>query len=95
MNKETKTNQIFVRAALMLLTMVLTSATAWADSTFSRGNGSEGSPYLIATTADLDQLAIDVNGGNTYSGKFFKMTADIAYTPETLWNDATSEERRI
>ena len=35
-----------------------------------------------------------MNGGNTYSGKFFKMTADIAYTYTTAWDDATSTENK-
>ena len=77
---------------MTLALMMLMATTAWADSTFSGGSGTAGDPYLIASTTDLNQLASDVNGGNTYSGKFFKMTADITYTYSKAWNDATSEE---
>ena len=37
---------------MTLALMALTTATAWADSTFSGGNGSQGNPYQIATTAE-------------------------------------------
>ena len=82
-------------AVLLLAVMMMTTLgvqTARADSAFSGGDGSEGDPYRIKTTADLNQLATDVNGGNTYSGTYFKMTADIAYAYTTAWNDATSTE---
>ena len=42
------------RAAVTLALVMLTTATAWADSAFSGGSGTEGDPYQIATTADLD-----------------------------------------
>lgn len=87
-----KIKEFSKRAAVLLLVMMLSATTSWADSAFSGGSGTEGDPYRIATTADLNQLATDVNGGNTYSGKYFKMTADIAYTYTTAWNDATSTE---
>ncbi len=41
------------------------------------GSGTETDPYKISTAADLQQLATDVNGGNTYSGIYFKVTANI------------------
>lgn len=41
------------------------------------GSGTESSPYLISTAEQLQQLATDVNGGNTYSGTYFKLTQDI------------------
>jgi len=81
----------------MLLLAVMTAAqTAWAQTqsfpTASGGDGTEGSPYLIATTADLDALAADVNSGTAYSGTYFRMTADIDYAHTTDWDDATSTE---
>ena len=48
-----------------------------SDSTFSGGSGSQTDPYLISTVADLQQLATDVNGGNSYSDKYFKLANDI------------------
>ncbi|MBQ6005794.1 MAG: hypothetical protein IJL14_06070 [Selenomonadaceae bacterium] len=52
---------------------------------FSGGNGTKDNPYRISSQADLEQLAKDVNGGdfggsNSYHGKYFKLTNDIALT---------------
>ena len=44
---------------------------------FSGGSGTADDPYLISTVADLNKLASDVNGGNSYGGKHFKLTKDI------------------
>ena len=81
-----------LRAAVTLALVMITTAAAWADSAFSGGDGTEGNPYRIATTDDLDQLATDVNGGIKYSGKYFKMTADISYAYTDAWNNAASIE---
>jgi len=59
---------------------------------FSIGSGTETDPFIIATTDDMDQLAADVNGGTTYSGTHFLMTADLDYsgkdyTPVGNWNN--------
>ena len=48
------------------------------------GEGTAASPYIITTTTQLDQLATNVNNGNDYSGKFFKLGADITYSTEGL-----------
>ena len=82
------------RAAMLLLAVMLTmtAQTAWADSAFSGGSGSKADPYKIASTADLNQLAKDVNGGNDYRGKYFVLTQDITYDHTTAWNDANSTE---
>ena len=83
---------------MMLLVMMLTTTTAWADSAFSGGDGSQGDPYQIKTIADLGQLATDVNGGNDYNGKYFRLRNDIDFNddttlkPTTAWDDATSQE---
>lgn len=44
MKRETS-NLFKTRAATVLLTMMLTTATAWAQSTFSGGDGSQANPY--------------------------------------------------
>ena len=41
------------------------------------GEGTEDSPYLIASTTDWNNLVSAVNAGETYSGKYFKMTANV------------------
>ena len=37
-------------------------------------------PYLIKSIADMTQLANDVNGGETYAGKFFALVENLEYT---------------
>ena len=64
------------QAALMLLTMLFTTLTTQAQS-FGGGSGTSTDPYIITTTDDLDQLATDVNGGNLYSYKYFRLDADL------------------
>ena len=49
---------------------------AWAD--FSGGDGSAKNPYIISSSDDWNQLAINVGNGTTYSGKFFRLDADIS-----------------
>ena len=46
------------------------------------GSGTEDSPYLLSSAADLQQLAADVNAGNAYTGEFFQITNDITLTGE-------------
>ena len=67
--------RFFSRAA-MLLMMLLTTQTAWAFV----GGGTSADPYKIANANDLIQLATDVNGGETYSNKYFQQTAPITLT---------------
>ena len=51
------------------------TARAW------EGSGTTSyDPYLIKTIADMTQLANDVNGGETYAGKFFALAEDLTYT---------------
>ncbi len=51
--------------------------------------------YIITTPEGLNLLATLVNGSDQYngfSGKFFKLGADIAYTYTSQWNDTESNE---
>ena len=61
----------------------------WA--TQSTGD-SESDPYIIYNKDQLNLLATNVNAGNNYSGKYFKLGADIAYSHTTDWNNASSTE---
>jgi uncharacterized repeat protein (TIGR02543 family) len=74
------------RVALLLLLTLLTTATAWADSTFSGGSGTSDDPYKINTPTDLNQLAADVNSGTKYQGKYFKLGDNIEYDKNTANN---------
>lgn len=42
-----------------------------------RGSGTEADSYIIESTANLQQLITDVNRGNDYAGKYFRLTKDI------------------
>ncbi len=51
--------------------------------------------YIITTPEGLNLLATLVNGSDQYngfSGKFFKLGADIAYSYSSQWNDSESTE---
>ena len=41
------------------------------------GSGTAESPYIIASTANWNYLMEQVNGHNSYSGKYFRLDADI------------------
>ncbi|MBQ8712112.1 MAG: leucine-rich repeat protein, partial [Prevotella sp.] len=62
--------KILAMVAVALMT-VIQGARAWD------GSGTVTDPYLIKTSDDWKRLASDVVGGNTFSGQFFTMTADI------------------
>ena len=54
------------------------------------GLGTESSPYLIASTTDWDNLSAAVIGGETYSGKYFKMTANVGTVSTTVGTSASA-----
>ena len=54
------------------------------------GAGTEASPYEISTTTDWNNLVSAVNGGETYSGTYFKMTANISVTTWMFYGATTS-----
>ena len=63
---------------LILLALMAFAPMAWAQQQFSGGTGTETDPYLISNVNDWNTLANSVNSGiSTYSGQYFKMTADI------------------
>ena len=56
--------------------------TLWPDLWDVAGgnDGSEEHPYTITTTGGLDQLAAQVNEGNDFKDKFFRLGNDITYS---------------
>ena len=50
------------------------------------GSGTEADPYIIESTANLQQLILHVNeGSNGYAGKYFRLTKDILINSDE-WN---------
>ena len=56
-------------------------------STEFEGMGTSSSPYLIRSAADLRLMADECMNGNTFKGKYFKMTADIIINENVLDSD--------
>ena len=67
--------------SVLLLSMVLVvmcmPALTWAASVSIDGRGSEDSPYLITSVEDLNDFAENVRNGETYAGKYIKLTTDL------------------
>ena len=62
------------------LTFVLVLAMVMSVSSFAiayEGDGSESNPYLIKDLTDLETLRNEVNAGQNYAGKYFKLAASI------------------
>ena len=73
-----------ILSILALLLMTVTQG-AWAQVTPNlAGEGTQASPYLIASTTDWNNLSAAVNGGETYSGNYFKMTANVGTVATTV-----------
>ena len=69
-------------AALFIINPGLgrSAAAAWdgtAAESFEGGNGDSSDPYIIKTAEQLAFLAKQVNGGETYHGKYFQLEADL------------------
>ena len=58
---------------------------------FASGNGTKNNPYTIKYTSDLDHLATFVNNGQDYSGVYFVLCNDIAYSYSKDWNFSDDE----
>ena len=50
------------------------------------GSGTEEDPYLIKFSFQLDSLASRVNAGDSYTGVYFKLAADLDYSKVALDN---------
>lgn len=53
-------------------------------SAYSGGNGTEQTPYLISSKADMEQLASMTNAGQTYAGIHFLLTRDLTGEADTI-----------
>jgi hypothetical protein len=61
------------------VTSDLSFIARYAEYWDGTGMGTIGDPYLVATTADLDQLATRVNEGQDFLDKYFLLVEDLAY----------------
>ena len=96
------TNNTFAKKTLAIAAMLIINLFAFsylAVAQFGGGSGTEYDPYLIYNTDQLDQLAADVNNGNTYNNVYFKLMDDLDYTNKTytpigcVYFDGTVVER--
>ncbi len=65
---------------LLVLPLDIMAFSTWDGASaapWTKGSGAASSPYIIETAEQLAYLAQQVNAGTTYSGKYFKMAADI------------------
>lgn len=58
---------------------------------FASGSGTKNDPYTIKYASDLDHLATFANNGQNYSGVYFVLSNDIAYSHNSYWNFAENE----
>lgn len=54
------------------------------------GTGTEENPYLIQSIEDLVALSNNVNAGESYEGKIFKLERDLNFASTNSYVDATS-----
>lgn len=84
---------------VMVMGISLSSYAAWnSDATaWTQGDGSEQNPFLIENEAQLSHLQQTVTTGETYQGKFFRLTADLDMGGKQMpsighYNDYTTQE---
>ena len=84
---------------VMVMGISFSSYAAWnGDATaWTQGDGSEQNPFLIENEAQLSHLQQTVTAGETYQGKFFRLTADLDMAGKQMpsignYNDYTTQE---
>ncbi len=77
----------------LLATALLTCGAMATAQTYGGGDGSESSPYIISTAAQLTELSTQVSGGNTYAGKYFVMSADITWDASSTFTPIGSSSK--
>lgn len=78
------------KVIIAIASMLVFGQGAWAQTTSftvtETENGTKEKPFLIESVEDLNALASDVNSGNSYEGKYFKLTAEdgLDYSGKTF-----------
>ena len=80
----TGTNDAYTLTMNNAASIITADFALWDEK--NGADGSEAKPYIIKTPAGLDKLAQRVHGGNRYSGKYFKLGANIEYDKNTANN---------
>ena len=98
-----KTKRVHKLLALLLalmMTFSLLPTVTWAtekeeEEYVFQGSGTETDPYLIGDYTALKALATKVNGGWDTDGLYFRQTADIDMSEDTVLSHGTElPERR-
>ena len=74
----------------------MSMADTWDGMTanvWTSGSGTEESPYLIESAANLSYFLQKVNAGTTYSGVYFKMVVDIDLSSNEWTGIGTTETK--
>ncbi len=71
---------------ILLIILCLFSVISSFAQTYSGGSGTESDPYLISSKADMEALATAVNGGNTYSGRYFLLMQNLTEITTIIGN---------
>lgn len=90
MSKTRKLNKALALFLMIALMMSLIPMTARATGGTITGTGTQSDPYIIADASDLATFRSNVNGGNTYSGKYVKLTADITTAQTATIGDSST-----
>lgn len=68
---------ILIIASCFLSANFFNYKTFVAEGISCTGDGSKETPYLIESSAQLTEISTSVNSGNSFSGKYFKLSCDI------------------
>ncbi|GHV67908.1 hypothetical protein FACS1894199_14280 [Bacteroidia bacterium] len=79
-NRNTKTQHKTyqdMKKYILILSYYFTTIVTITAQSYSGGSGTEASPYLISSKADMEALADGIWSGTTYSGEHFLLTKDL------------------
>jgi hypothetical protein len=71
MKPEQSTQKGKKTSSLLALALIICAMLITYNSYAFNGGGTQTNPYQITSVSDLQQLASDVNGGNSYEGYYF------------------------
>ena len=80
-----------MKTRILTTILALFAIATAAQAQFGGGRGTQGNPYIISTTDHWTELANNVNGGNHYSGTYFRLDADLDFTGKTYTVIGTSQ----